>query len=68
MSSLITACPYCDSARITNRVSGGWRCKECREFFDEAVHRPPKGHGSRQGVAYELEQMKPGDLDLEGNK
>jgi ribosomal protein L37AE/L43A/DNA-binding PadR family transcriptional regulator len=62
-----TACPNCDSARLTRRVKTNlrkrWRCKDCEARFDEAVERVSENtNQSTHGPARRLEQMDPDDL------
>ncbi len=74
MSKTVTACPHCDSHRISvnsgsdmndSRNAPPFRCRECHEGFDEPRRRPPRNsQGSREpsGLAGRLLNAEPDEV------
>lgn len=73
MAEMVSACPHCNTHRISvnsggsmssNKDAPPFRCRECHEGFDEPNHRPPRTAQSRapSGLARRLLEADPDEV------
>jgi len=74
MSNTVTACPHCDSHRISvnsgsdmhdSRGAPPYRCRECTEGFEEPRRRDPQNNQGSQhpsGLAGRLAHADPEEV------